>query len=129
MITLVHPEFEATNWQLLLIFYGITLLTLVICVFLNKILPHVDTASAIFTLATIVVVLIALPATSDTHHSAADTLGAFDNTLSGWGNFGFMIGLLPAAYAFSALGMVREMMASTAKIARNDIDTLLYCLV
>ena len=33
----------------------------------------------------------------------------FDNTLSGWGNFGFFIGLLPSAWTFSAIGMVSSM--------------------
>lgn len=42
-------------------------------------------------------------------HSAADTLGHYDKSFSGWGGFTFFIGLLPAAYTFAALGMISSM--------------------
>lgn len=42
-------------------------------------------------------------------HSAAEALVSYDTTLSGWGGFSFFIGLLPAAYTFSAIGMIWSM--------------------
>lgn len=106
-VSLTNPDFTASDWQLLLIFYGVLALTLCICLFLNKILPQIDTFCAGFTLLTILVVLIVLPAKAEVgRHSASYTLGHFDSTLSGWGGFGFAIALLPSAYCFSALGMV-----------------------
>lgn len=39
----------------------------------------------------------------------SSSLAGFDNTLSGWKDFGFFIGLLPAAWTFSAIGMVSSM--------------------
>jgi amino acid transporter len=109
-ITLYHPDFTATSWQLLLIFYAICLGAFVICCLLNRFLPHVDTFCAAFTGITILVCLIALSVKADAgRHSAADALGAYDKSLAGYGGFTWFIGLLPAAYTFSAIGMITSM--------------------
>jgi amino acid transporter len=42
-------------------------------------------------------------------HSASYALGHYDKSFSGWGGFTFFIGLLPAAYTFSAIGMISSM--------------------
>lgn len=41
-----HPDFVLSDWQLLLVFYAITLTTFVICTFFNRYLPMVDTICA-----------------------------------------------------------------------------------
>lgn len=113
-ITLYHPTFTATSWQLLMIFYTITMSTFVVCCFLNRFLPYVDTFCAGFTAVTIVVCLIALSVKADVgRHSAADALGAYTTTLSGYGGFTWFTGLLPVAYTFSAVGMITSMAEET----------------
>lgn len=105
-----HPDFVANDWQLLLIFYAICLITFVICTFGNKFLPMVDTICAAWTAVSILVILIALSVEAKAgRHSASYALGGYDTTLSGWGGFTFFIGLLPAAYCFSAIGMISSM--------------------
>jgi amino acid transporter len=47
-------------------------------------------------------------------HSASYTLGHYDTSFSGWGGFTFFIGLLPAAYTFSAIGMISSMAEETS---------------
>jgi amino acid transporter len=109
-ITLYHPDFVATSWQLLLMFYAICLGAFAICCFLNKFLPHVDSACAAFTAITIIVCLIALSVKAEAgRHSAAYALGHYDTSLSGYGGFTWFIGLLPVAYTFSAIGMITSM--------------------
>lgn len=109
-VAMYHPDFVATDWQLLLIFYAICLITLVICTFGNKFLPMVDTICAAWTAVSIFVILVALSVKADVgRHSAAYILGHYDESLSGWGGFTFFIGLLPAAYTFSAIGMISSM--------------------
>ena len=81
-----------------------------ICAFGNRLLPYVDTVASIWNAVTIVVVLIGLSATASVgRHSAADTLGYYDTSISGWGGFSFFIGLLPAAYTYAAVGMISSM--------------------
>ena len=105
-----HPDFAASDWQLLLIFYAILLITFVICTFGNRFLPMVDTICAAWTALSIFIILISLSVSAKAgRHSARDTLGAYDKSLSGWGGFTFFIGLLPAAYTFSAIGMISSM--------------------
>jgi amino acid transporter len=105
-----HPDWVAKDWHLLLIFYAICLLTLVICAFGNRFLPMVDTICAAWTAVSIIIILIALSVKADAgRHSAGYALGHYDKSFSGWGGFTFFIGLLPAAYTFSAIGMISAM--------------------
>ncbi|KAL9006052.1 MAG: hypothetical protein Q9188_001179 [Gyalolechia gomerana] len=105
-----HPHFEAEPWQLLLIFYAILLASFIICTLGNRFLPMVDIVCAGWTAISIFVICIALSVKAASgRHSASDTLGHYDTSLSGWGGFTFFIGLLPAAYTFSAIGMISAM--------------------
>ncbi|TVY88737.1 putative amino-acid permease [Lachnellula willkommii] len=114
-VAMYHPDFVAESWQLLLIFYAICLASFVICAFGNKFLPMVDTICAAWTLLSILIILIALSVKADVgRHSAAYALGHYDTSLSGWGGFTFFIGLLPAAYTFSAIGMIASMAEEVA---------------
>lgn len=120
-VALYHPDWSPTSWQLLLIFYAICMITFFIVAYGNKVLPMVDTICAAFTALSIVITLICLSAKASAgRHSARETLvsdlhpggkyaessvvltwckqGHFDTSLSGWGGFSFLIGILPAAY-------------------------------
>jgi len=73
-------------------------------------LSRVDTICAAWTGLSIIVILLALSISAASgRHSAAYTLGHYDTSFSGWGGFTFFIGLLPAAYTFSAIGMISSM--------------------
>lgn len=105
-----HPNYVMSNWELLLIFYALVIATLFICALGNKFLPMVDTICAAFTAISILIILIALSTKADAgRHSASYALSHYDKSFSGYGNFTFFIGLLPAAYCFSALGMISSM--------------------
>ncbi|KAJ9149035.1 Amino acid transporter [Pleurostoma richardsiae] len=109
-VALYQPDYVWESWQLLLIFYAICLGTFFVVAFGNKVLPSVDTFCAAFTLIAIFITLICLSVKADAgRNSAADTLGQYDTSLSGWSGFSFFIGILPAAYTFSAIGMISSM--------------------
>jgi amino acid transporter len=109
-VSMYNETFIANSWQLLLIFYAICLLTFFVCTFGNRFLPIVDTVCAAWTAISIFVILIALSvAAKSGRHSASYALGHYDKSFSGWGDFTFFIGLLPAAYTFSAIGMISSM--------------------
>ncbi|RKK78707.1 hypothetical protein BFJ69_g5459 [Fusarium oxysporum] len=110
-IAIYIPDWTATEWQLLLIFYCICLLTFAICFLSDRFLPMVDTAAATTTLVTVVAIAIALSVTAKAgRHDAAYALGHYDGSLSGYPTgFSFFIGLLPPAYTFSAIGMITSM--------------------
>lgn len=105
-----HPDYVMTDWELLLIFYALCIATLIICALGNRFLPMVDTICAAFTAISILIILIALSTKAEAgRHSASYALGHYDKSFSGYGGFTFFIGLLPAAYCFSALGMISSM--------------------
>ncbi|KAH7025413.1 putative amino acid permease [Macrophomina phaseolina] len=109
-VSMYHDDFVASDWQLLLIFYAICIVTFFICAFGNRFLPLVDTICAAWTAVSIFVILIALSVSAkEGRHSASYALGGYDTSFSGWGGFTFFIGLLPAAYTFSAIGMISSM--------------------
>lgn len=109
-VSIYHEDFAPPAWQLLLIFYAICLISFVICTFGNKILPMVDTLCAAWTAISILIILIALSVSAKTgRNSPSFSLGNYDTSFAGWGGFTFFIGLLPAAYTFSAIGMISSM--------------------
>ncbi|GAB7339010.1 hypothetical protein MBLNU457_5675t1 [Dothideomycetes sp. NU457] len=128
-VGMYHADYTPSSWQLLLIFYAITLLTLVICCIGNRFLPGVDTLCAAWTAVSIFVILIALSVKADVgRHSAAYALGHYDTSLSGWGGFTFFIGLLPAAYCFSAIGMISSMAEEVADPAWQVPRAIALCV-
>ncbi|KAF4979244.1 hypothetical protein FZEAL_4489 [Fusarium zealandicum] len=109
-VGIYYPDYEWQAWKLLLIFYGLLFVTFFIVAFGNSFLPTVDTLCAAFTAITIFIACVCLSTkAADGRHSPSYTLGHYDTTLSGWGGFSFLIGVLPPAYTFSALGMITSM--------------------
>ncbi|KAJ5517383.1 hypothetical protein N7527_008943 [Penicillium freii] len=85
-VSIYHPDWAASSWQLLLIFYAVCLTSLAICIFANKHLPLVDTLCASWTLLTIIIILISLSIKADTgRHSPSYTLSHYDQSFAGWG--------------------------------------------
>ncbi|KAJ5611077.1 hypothetical protein N7510_007796 [Penicillium lagena] len=110
-VSIFYPHWTATSWQLLLIFYAICLITFIICFFGDHLLPLIDTLSAAFSVITCIVFAVTMVVLAkDGRHDAHTGLAGYDTSYSGWEqHFTFFIGLLPPAYAFSALGMVTSM--------------------
>ncbi|KAL1296731.1 hypothetical protein AAFC00_000201 [Neodothiora populina] len=128
-VGMYHPDYVMDAWTLLLIFYAICIGTFFICAFGNRFLPMVDTFCAGWTLLTIIIVMITLSVSADVgRHSAADALGAYNTAFAGWGGFTFFIGLLPAAYTFSALGMITSMSEECAEPAVRVPWALSLCV-
>lgn len=128
-IAIYKENWIASAWELLLIFYAICVFTLLVCAFGNRLLPLVDAAVAAFTAITIVVVLVALSIKADAgRHTASYALGYYDTSFSGWGGFTFFIGLLPAAYTFSAIGMISSMAEEVADPTRKVPVALSLCV-
>lgn len=128
-VAMYHPDWTPDPWQLLLIFYAICLLTFVICAFGNKFLPVVDTICAAWTAISIFIIMVALAVKADVgRHSASYALGHYDKSLSGWGGFTFFIGLLPAAYTFSAIGMISSMAEEVSDPALKVPKAIALCV-
>lgn len=73
--------------------------------------------------------MIALAVKADVgRHSASYALGHYDTSLSGYGGFTFFIGLLPAAYTFSAIGMISSMAEEVADPAVKVPKAIALCV-
>jgi len=120
-VSIYNPEWVASDWELLLIFYALCVLVFLVCSLGDKLLPYVDSVAAVWNFVTIIALLVALSVRAQQgRHSASFALGNYDSSFSGWGTgFTFFIGLLPPAYAFSAIGMVTSM---TEECAQPEIE-------
>lgn len=128
-VTMYHGDWEATAWQLLLIFYAICIGVFLIVAFGNRILPYIDTIASGWNAITILIVCIALSAKADVgRHSASYALGHYDKSFSGWGGFTFFIGLLPAAYTYAAIGMITSMAEETAQPSVDVSRAMTWCI-
>ncbi|KAL1734611.1 amino acid/polyamine transporter I [Schizophyllum commune] len=110
-ISIYHPEWEATAWQTYLIFLGVLLLTSMFCIFFNRYLPMLDVLSAYWIAIGLVVMLVCLPVEAKAgRHTAEFAFTHFDTSFSGWpAGWTFFIGLFPAGYTSSAIGMTTAM--------------------
>ncbi|KAJ5555740.1 hypothetical protein N7535_008173 [Penicillium sp. DV-2018c] len=110
-VAIFYPGWTASSWELLLVFYAVCLIVFVICFFLDNYLPLIDTISAAFSVITCISVCITLLVLAKYgRHDAYTGFVGYDPSFSGWEeNFTFFVGLLPPAYAFSALGLVTSM--------------------
>jgi amino acid transporter len=74
-VSIFLPEYVWQPWKLVLIFYGLCVVTFFIVAFGNKFLPTVDTFCAAFTAITIFIVCVCLSSEAkDGRHSASYTL-------------------------------------------------------
>ncbi len=115
-ITMYNPGWEAAPWQLLLILWAILLTVLLVCIFGNRWLHVLDTICAGWIVMMLIVIMVTLLVQAKQgRHDAQYAFSDFNNTISGWGNFSFFIGLLPSAYTFSIVGMIASMAEETAE--------------
>ncbi|KAJ5290780.1 Amino acid/polyamine transporter I [Penicillium angulare] len=98
-------DFQA--YQTFLIFLAITFLTHAIPALLNKYLPYLETFAIFWTIAGLIAIVVCLLAIAKQgRHNASWVFGEFVPQ-AGWpAGWSFFIGLLQAAYATSATGMI-----------------------
>ncbi|KAJ5175763.1 uncharacterized protein N7482_001640 [Penicillium canariense] len=94
-------------YQIFLIFLAITLLTHAISAFANKWLPWVETFAIFWTIAGLIAIVVCLLAIAKEGRNKASWVFGHFEPQAGWpAGWSFFIGLLQAAYATSATGMV-----------------------
>ncbi|KAJ5224963.1 hypothetical protein N7468_006188 [Penicillium chermesinum] len=98
---------DFTNWQTFLVFLAITVVTHAIPSLANKWLPMLEFAAIFLTLVGLVAIVICLLVVAhEGRRSASWVFGNFEPQ-AGWpAGWSFFIGLLQAAYATSATGMI-----------------------
>ncbi|PPJ60824.1 hypothetical protein CBER1_10813 [Cercospora berteroae] len=123
--------FAAEPYQIYLIFIAITIICNLISSLLNKHLPLIDTLTVGFTFIGVAAIIIAgLVIAKEGRRSASYAFGHFE-VLSGWNppGWAFCVGLLHAAYATSATGMVVSMCEEVEKPAEQVPKALVGALV
>ncbi|OAA66688.1 Amino acid/polyamine transporter I [Niveomyces insectorum RCEF 264] len=103
-VALYHPDYVISDWELLLIFYAMCLITFVIVAFGNKMLPLIDTICVTFTILAMVATLICVLVRADA-------------------------GRNPAAVTFAPLGMLTTMAEECADPAVTVPRAMSLCIL
>ncbi|KAH8666667.1 PXA domain-containing protein [Xylariales sp. PMI_506] len=105
-----EPIFAGEPYQVFLIFLGITLLCNAVSSLCNRWLPWLDTFAIFWTFAGVIAIMVCvLVIAKNGRHDTKYVFTHFESS-SGWTpGWSFMVGLLHAAYATSATGMVISM--------------------
>lgn len=122
--------YPGSAWQTYLIFLGITIICNMISALLNKHLPLIDTATVVLTFVGVICIIVcALAIANEGRRNAAWVFGGFEVN-SGWTppGWAFCVGLLHAAYATSATGMVVSMCEEVHKPAEQVPKALVGAL-
>lgn len=122
--------FLPTPWQTWFVFLGITIICNLISSLANKWLPILDTATVVFTfIGVICIIVCGLAIAKEGRRSAGWAFGEFVVS-SGWNppGWAFCVGLLHAAYATSATGMVVSMCEEVHKPAEQVPKALVGAL-
>ncbi|KAJ8073080.1 hypothetical protein PM082_019948 [Marasmius tenuissimus] len=120
-IRIFHPEWVPTTWQTYLLLVAVTVIFTGIGILFNRALPTIDILSAFWILVGTVVTMICLSAKAAVgRHSASLAFGFFDPSSSGWTpGWSFFIGLLPPAFAYSAVCLIASMAEEVKNPAVN----------
>jgi len=103
--------FAGEDYQVFLLFVGITLLCNAVSALCNRWLPWLDTFAIFWTFVGVICIIVCILAIAKNgRHNASYVFGEFDPSNSGWpAGWSFCIGLLQAAYATSSTGMIISM--------------------
>ncbi|KAI0968614.1 amino acid/polyamine transporter I [Xylaria arbuscula] len=125
---------EGSAYQVFLIFLGITIICNLVCSLCNKWLPILDTFAIFWTFAGVLAILVTvLVIAKNGRHDAKYVFGHFEVN-SGWTpGWSFFVGLLHAAYATSATGMIlsmcEEVKAPATQVPKALVLTVIFNLV
>lgn len=83
-VSIYNPEWMASSWELLLIFYALCIVVFLICSFGDKLLPYVDAVAAVWNFVTIIAILVAVSVRAKQgRHNASYALGNYESSFSG----------------------------------------------
>ncbi|KAI0508979.1 amino acid/polyamine transporter I [Xylaria bambusicola] len=120
-------------YQVFLIFLGITLLCNTVCALCNKWLPILDTFAIFWTFAGLIAILVTVLALAKSGRRDASYVFTHFEVNSGWTpGWSFFVGLLHAAYATSATGMIlsmcEEVKSPATQVPKAMVLTILFNL-
>ena len=103
MAAVYHPDFEATQWQIYLIYVALTLLATSLITLLPRQLPRAETAFFFMSCIGFVVSTITVLARSNNKQTGRTVFATWNNN-SGWNNgVAFMIGVGQGMFSFIAI--------------------------
>ncbi|KAL3427613.1 polyamine transporter tpo5 [Phlyctema vagabunda] len=109
-ISLWDEDFVATQWQTVLMFWGVMCVVFSVNVFLSRHLDLLNKICIYWTAASVIVIVVTVLVMAPERRSAKFVFSHFDASASGWpSGWAFFVGLLQAAYTLTGYGMVAAM--------------------
>lgn len=110
-VGLWKEDYIPTPWQVVLVYWGVLILSLLTNIFAAKYLNSLNTLCVIWTSASVLIIMITVLVMSQNgRRSPQYVFSEFDASRSGWpSGWAFFVGLLQSAYTLTGYGMVAAM--------------------
>lgn len=130
VISLYNPNFEPQRWQQFLIYIGYTLAALMINTFLTRLLPLINQAALIWSIAGFVIISITvLACASPDYQSGHFVYGQFLNE-TGWPDgLAWLLGLLQGALSLTGFDACAHMIEEIPEPHLKGPKIVIYCIV
>ncbi|KAI0145490.1 amino acid permease [Xylariaceae sp. FL1272] len=127
--TFLHPNYEQQAWHQFLIYVTFAFIALVINAFANRLLPLLNKAAFIWSLAGFIIISITvLACASPTYQSGEFVYGEFINT-TGWPDgLSWLLGLLQGAFALTGFDAVAHMIEEIPNPQHRGPTVMFACI-
>ncbi|KAI8628384.1 amino acid permease [Xylariaceae sp. FL1651] len=126
---LLHPNYEPATWHQFLIYVTFAIIALVINSFATRLLPLLNKAAFIWSLAGFVIISITvLACSSPTYQSGEFVYGKFINEVGWPDGLAWLLGLLQGAFALTGFDAVAHMIEEIPEPQRRGPRIMLTCI-
>ncbi|KAF4983911.1 hypothetical protein FZEAL_788 [Fusarium zealandicum] len=129
-ITFMHPTYEGQAWHQFLIYMAFTLIALVVNAFATRLLPMINKAAFLWSIAGFVIISITvLACATPNYQSGSFVYGKFINE-SGWSDgTSWLIGLLQGAFALTGFDAAAHMIEEIPNARKEGPKIMIYCIL
>lgn len=130
IIFLFNTDYEPQRWHQFLIYTAYTVVALLVNVFGNRILPHVNKAAIFWTLSGFVVISITLLACASPNYSSGQFVYREFLNETGWPDgLAWMLGLLQGSLALTGFDAVAHMIEEIPNAVIEGPKIMIYCVL
>ncbi|KAF2642049.1 amino acid transporter [Massarina eburnea CBS 473.64] len=129
IIALFHPDYVPERWHQFLIYIGYTIAAFVINAFMNDLLPYVNKAAIIWSIAGFIVICITVLACASPNYSSGTFVFTQFINETGWPDgVAWLLGLLQGGLGLTGYDAVAHMIEEIPNAAVEGPKIMIYCV-
>ncbi|KAF7561051.1 hypothetical protein G7046_g3096 [Stylonectria norvegica] len=129
IITFMHPDYESKAWQQFLLYILFTIMALTINAFATRLLPLLNQAAFLWSMAGFVIISITVIATAAPNYQTGKFVyGDFINDVGWPDGMSWLLGLLQGAFALTGFDAVAHMIEEIPNAREEGPKIMIYCI-